>query len=94
MNFDGTGRTKVADDVREVCWSPDGTALALLKAEFPNRYVHEDYASKGLAVYDVATDRTREDCGSCAAGRGTRRSNAVVRLPVPRKAPGSKTPAS
>jgi Tol biopolymer transport system component len=60
MNIDGTGRKKVADDVREACWSPDGTAIALLKAEFPNRYVHEDYASKGLAVYDMATGKITE----------------------------------
>jgi Tol biopolymer transport system component len=60
MNIDGTGRKKVADDVREACWSPDGTAIALLKAEFPNRYVHEDYASKGLAVYDLATGKITE----------------------------------
>jgi WD40 repeat protein len=60
MNFDGTGRTKVADDVREVCWSPDGRALALLPAEFPKRYVHEDYASKGLTIYDLATGKIAE----------------------------------
>jgi hypothetical protein len=60
MNLDGSGRTKVADDVREACWSPDGTAIALLKAEFPNRYVHEDYASKGLAVYNLATGKVAE----------------------------------
>ena len=42
MNFDGTGRTKVADDMREVCWNGDGTALAMLPAESPDKYVHED----------------------------------------------------
>jgi Tol biopolymer transport system component len=57
MNFDGTGRTKVADDVREACWSWDGKAIALLPAEFPNRYVHEDYATHGLTIYDVATGK-------------------------------------
>jgi len=60
MNIDGTGRAKVADDVREACWSADGTAIALLKAEFPNRYVHEDYASKGLVIYDLATGKITE----------------------------------
>jgi dipeptidyl aminopeptidase/acylaminoacyl peptidase len=60
MNLDGTGRTKVADDVREACWDPDGRSIALLPAEFPNRYVHEDFASKGLTVYDLASGKINE----------------------------------
>jgi len=31
MNLDGTGRTKVADDVREACWSPDDGRLRVLR---------------------------------------------------------------
>jgi Tol biopolymer transport system component len=57
MKMDGTGRTKVADDAREVSWNGNGTALAVLPAEFPNRYVDEDFATKGLAIYDLATGK-------------------------------------
>jgi|WetSurMetagenome_2_1015567.scaffolds.fasta_scaffold07578_5 WD40 repeat protein len=55
MNYDGTGRVKVADDMREVCWNGDGTALAMLPAESPTKYVHEDWADKGLVIYDMKT---------------------------------------
>ena len=34
MNSDGTGRTKVAENAREQCWSPDGTKIAYLGGEF------------------------------------------------------------
>src|SRR5262249_31043904 len=27
MNTDGTGRTKIADNAREPCWSPDGSEI-------------------------------------------------------------------
>lgn len=59
MNLDGTGRTKIADDAREGCWSADGTRIAYLKAEF-QKFTLTDYASKGLAIYDVASG-TRAD---------------------------------
>jgi WD40 repeat protein len=65
MNLDGTGRTKVADDIREACWGGDSSALALTKDEFPTRHVHEDYASKGVALFDIAsaklTDHPNKD---------------------------------
>jgi tetratricopeptide (TPR) repeat protein len=57
MNLDGSGRTKVADDVREVCWSWDGKTLALLPALSPTKYVDEDFASHGLTFYDMATGK-------------------------------------
>jgi hypothetical protein len=58
MNLDGTGRKKVADDAREVFWNGDGTALGVLPQEFPDKYVDEDWASKGLVFYDLATSKT------------------------------------
>jgi Tol biopolymer transport system component len=57
MNIDGTGRTKVADDAREASWSPDSKSIAVLKTEFPNHYVDEDWSSRGLAIYDLATGK-------------------------------------
>ena len=54
MNIDGSGRTKVADNAREGCWNGDGTAIAYLKGEF-EKFTYEDYATKGLAVYDLKT---------------------------------------
>jgi len=56
MNIDGTGRTKVAGGIREACWKADGTALALLPCEF-DRFTYEDYATKGVRIYDLATGR-------------------------------------
>jgi Tol biopolymer transport system component len=57
MNMDGSGRTKVADDAREAAWNGDGTQLLVLPAEFPSRYVDEDWATKGLAIYDLKTGK-------------------------------------
>ena len=54
MNLDGSGRTKVAASAREACWSPDGKRIAYLKDEF-DRFVHEDFATKGIGIYDLAT---------------------------------------
>lgn len=54
MNLDGTGRTKVADNAREPCWSPDGKAIAYLKGEF-EQFTVTDYATKGLFIYDLQT---------------------------------------
>ena len=54
MNLDGTGRTKVADNAREPCWSPDGKAIAYLKGEF-DEFTVTDYATKGLFIYDLKT---------------------------------------
>jgi len=59
MNLDGTGRTKVADNAREPCWSPDGKAIAYLKGEF-DKFTVIDYATKGLFIYDLATGVSRE----------------------------------
>jgi Tol biopolymer transport system component len=54
MNADGSGRTFVADKVREPCWSPDGTKIAYCKQEF-SKFNVSDFVSKGLFVYDLKT---------------------------------------
>src|SRR5262249_54323684 len=59
MNLDGSGRVKVAENAREPCWSPDGTAIAYLKGEF-EKYNLLDHATKGLFIYDLQTGKTRE----------------------------------
>jgi Tol biopolymer transport system component len=59
MNIDGKGRTKVADNAREPCWSADGKSIAYLKGEF-EKYNLQDFATKGLFIYDLETGKTRE----------------------------------
>jgi hypothetical protein len=59
MNIDGTGRTKVADNARQGCWSPDGKTIAYLKGEF-ERYTTKDFATKGIFFYDIETRKHRE----------------------------------
>lgn len=54
MNIDGTGRTKVAENARQPCWSPDGTAIAYLKGEF-DQFSYLDYATKELFIYNLKT---------------------------------------
>jgi hypothetical protein len=59
MNSDGTGRTKVARNGREPCWSPDGTRIAYTSGEF-EKFTYFDAATKGLFIYDLETGRARE----------------------------------
>jgi TolB protein len=59
MNTDGSGRTKIADNGREPCWSPDGTKIAYTKGEF-EQFTYKDAATKGLFIYDLKTGKTRE----------------------------------
>ncbi len=59
MNIDGTGRVKVAEHVREPCWSPDGKTIAYVKDEY-ERYTTRAYSTKGLFFYDIATGRHRQ----------------------------------
>lgn len=54
MNADGSGRTQVADKVREPCWSPDGQKIAFCRQEF-SKFNVTDYVSKGLFIYDLKT---------------------------------------
>ena len=56
---DGSGRTKIADNGREPCWSPDGTKIAYMKGEF-EKFTYSDAATKGLFIYDLKTGKTRE----------------------------------
>ena len=58
MNLDGTGRTQIARNAREPCWSPDGTKIAYLKGEF-EKFSYSDIASKGLYIYDLKTQTTK-----------------------------------
>ena len=59
MNSDGTGRIKVAENARQPCWSPDGSAIAYVKGEF-DRYTTTDYATKGLFIYDLESREHKE----------------------------------
>ncbi|MHC4740779.1 MAG: hypothetical protein ACYS8Z_02640 [Planctomycetota bacterium] len=59
MNIDGTGRKKVADNARQPCWSPDSKRIAYLPAEF-EKYTIKDYATKGIAFYDIETGKTTQ----------------------------------
>lgn len=56
MNLDGTNRVKVAHNARQACWSPDGKTIAYLKGEY-DRYTIQDYATKGVYLYDLATGK-------------------------------------
>ena len=58
MNLDGTNRVKVAHNARQACWSPDGKTIAYLKGEY-DRYTIQDYATKGVYLYDLATGQSR-----------------------------------
>jgi len=59
MNIDGTGRTRVAENARQPCWSPDGKAIGYLKAEF-DRYTTRDYATRELFIFDLKTRKHRQ----------------------------------
>jgi Tol biopolymer transport system component len=59
MNIDGTGRTRVADNARQACWNPDGTAIAYLKGEF-KEFSYLDYATKGIFIYDLKAGKHRQ----------------------------------
>ena len=59
MNIDGTGRTKVADNARQACWSPDNKKIAYLKGEF-ERYNVKDFATKGIYFYDIESRKHTE----------------------------------
>ena len=59
MNADGTGRTLVAEKARQPCWGPDGKRIAFVKQEF-SRFKIDDFASKRLYIYDLASGKTVE----------------------------------
>ncbi len=58
MNIDGIRRTKVAENARQPCWSPDSKSIAYLKGEY-DRYNNREYATSGLFFYDLKTARHR-----------------------------------
>jgi Tol biopolymer transport system component len=58
MNADGTGRTKVADNAREPCWSPDSSEIAYLGGEF-ERFTYSDFATKGIFIHNLKSGKTR-----------------------------------
>jgi hypothetical protein len=59
MNADGSGRTKVADNAREPCWSPGGGQIAYMKGEL-QRFVYTDFATEGLFIHNLKTGKTRQ----------------------------------
>lgn len=56
MNVDGTGRTRVAVNGRQPCWSSDSKKIAFLSGEY-ERYSPRIYATKGIVIYDLETGR-------------------------------------
>ena len=52
MNIDGTGRTLIARNARQPCWSPDGLQLLYARAEY-ERFTYSSYATKELVFYDT-----------------------------------------
>jgi len=54
MNVNGSGRTKVAENARQPCWSPNGKFIAYLKGEF-ERYSTREYATSQLFIYNLQT---------------------------------------
>ena len=59
MNMDGTGRTLVARNARQQCWSPDGKTLAYLKGEF-EEFCYKDFATRGIFFYDLESGKHGE----------------------------------
>jgi len=59
MNADGSGRTLVAANARQPCWSPDGKTVLYAKGEY-DRFTYSSYGTKGLFFYDVATGTRRQ----------------------------------
>lgn len=59
MNIDGTGRTRIAVNARQPCWSGDGRRIAYLKGEY-SRYNSNSWSNRGLEIYDLATGRVSQ----------------------------------
>lgn len=58
MNLDGSGRTLVAANARQPCWSFDSKSIAYLKSEF-DVFSYREYATSELMIYDLETRLTR-----------------------------------
>lgn len=59
MNIDGTGRTRVAENANQPCWSPDGTVIAYLGG-VPFPLAGDQCANKGFFFYDLKTGKRTE----------------------------------
>lgn len=66
MRVDGSGRTKIAENVRQPCWNGDGTQIAYLKGEY-SRYSSSSWSNQGIEIYDLetgeVTSHPNEDIG-------------------------------
>ncbi|MFC1627698.1 TolB family protein [Gemmatimonadota bacterium] len=66
MSVDGSGRKKIAENVRQPCWNADGTQIAYLKGEY-SRYNSSSWSNRGLETYDLdtgnVTPHPNEDIG-------------------------------
>jgi len=58
MRRDGSDRKLVRENAREPCWSADSSAIAFLPAEMAE-FDYTDFATKGIAIYDLKTGTTR-----------------------------------
>jgi len=58
MNIDGSGRTLVADNARQPCWTNDSDTLIYLPQEYPKWNV-VDYYTKGLVYYHVPSGKSK-----------------------------------
>ena len=59
MNIDGTGRTKIADNAYQPCWSPDGKLIAYLPGEF-SRYDPGGSGNKGVEIFNLETEHVEQ----------------------------------
>ena len=58
MSIDGSGRTLVADNARQPCWTNDSDTLIYLPQEYPKWNV-VDYYTKGLVYYHVPSGKSK-----------------------------------
>jgi Tol biopolymer transport system component len=58
MRRDGSGRTLVARNAREPCFSADGTAIAYLGGEMAS-FNYNDFATKGIFIHSLESGTTR-----------------------------------
>ena len=59
MNIDGTGRTIVAENAYQPCWSGDGRSIAYLLGEY-RRYSSSSWSNRGLEIYDFETEQAEK----------------------------------
>ncbi len=59
MNLDGSGLTKVDENARQPCWSPDGKQIAYLKNKY-EKFNVLDYVTKSICFYNLAAGEHKE----------------------------------